>query len=145
MNTLQKLQQLPSTKAEQKAFAESAVNEILAGDYGIIEAVALINAIKGTFDQILKDPKITYSIQSELDKYKEKTIDFNSFTITKAQRTTWAFDSDPVWQELKQRLTNREEAMKLAAKSIDKMFDSEGSEIPPATSKTAEYFTIKLK
>ena len=145
MNTLQKLQQLPSTKAEQKAFAESAVNEILAGDYGIIEAVALINAIKGTFDQILKDPKIVYSIQSELDKYKEKTIDFSSFTITKAQRTTWKFDVDPVWQELKQRLTNREEAMKLAAKSIDKMFDSEGSEITPATSKTSEYFTIKLK
>ena len=107
MSTLQRLQQLPSTKAEQKAFAESAVNEILAGDYGIIEAVALINAIKGAFDAILKDPKITYSIQSELDKYKEKTIDFSSFTITKAQRTTWAFDSDPVWQELKQRLTNR--------------------------------------
>ena len=145
MNTLQKLQQLPSTKTEQKAFAESAVNEILAGDYGIIEAVALINAIKGAFDQILKDPKITYSIQSELDKYKEKTIDFSSFTITKAQRTTWAFDSDPVWQELKQRLTNRENAMKLAAKSIDKMFDQEGSEIPPATSNTSEYFTIKLK
>ena len=145
MNTLQKLQQLPSTKAEQKAFAESAVNEILAGDYGIIEAVALINAIRGTFDQILKDPKITYSIQSELDKYKEKTIDFSSFTITKAQRTTWAYDSDPVWKELKQHLTNREESMKLAAKSIDKMFDQEGSEIPPATIKTAEYFTIKLK
>lgn len=145
MNTLQKLQQLPSTKAEQKAFAESAVNEILAGDYGIIEAVALINAIKGAFDAILKDPKIVNTMQTELSKYPEKTIEFHNFTVTKAERTTWNYEHDPVWQELKQRLTNREEAMKLAAKSIDKMFDSEGSEIPPATSKTAEYFTIKLK
>ena len=145
MNTLQKLQQLPSTKAEQKAFAESAVNEILAGDYGIIEAVALINAIKGAFDAILKDPKIVNTMQTELSKYPEKTIEFHNFTVTKAERTTWNYEHDPVWQELKQRLTNREEAMKLAAKSIDKMFDSEGSEIPPPTSKTAEYFTIKLK
>ena len=145
MSTLQKLQQLPSTKAEQKAFAESAVNEILAGDYGIIEAVALINAIKGAFDQILKDPKIVNTMKTELSKYPEKTIEFQNFTVTKAERTTWNYEHDPVWNELKQRLTNREEAMKLAAKSIDKMFDSEGSEIPPAVSKTAEYHTIKLK
>ena len=69
MHTLQKLQQLPSTKAEQTAFAESAVNEILAGDYGIIAAVALITAIKGAFDAILKDQKIVYSMQMELCKY----------------------------------------------------------------------------
>jgi hypothetical protein len=145
MNTLQRLYGLPSTKAEQKTFAHKAVNEILAGDYDPVEAVALINAIKGAFDQILKDPKIVNTMQTELSKYPEKTIEFQNFTVTKAERTTWNYEHDPVWNELKQRLTNREEAMKLAAKSIDKMFDSEGSEIPPATSKTAEYHTIKLK
>lgn len=145
MNTLQKLEQLPSTKEEREEFAEKAVNEILAGDYPIIEAVALINTIKGAFDAILKNPKIVYSMQTELDKYKEKTIDFNSFSVTKALRTTWNFEHDPVWKELKEQLSNREEAMKLAAKSLDPMFDSDGVEITPAASKTAEYYTIKLK
>jgi len=142
MKALELIRSLPSTKTEQTIFVQKAVNELLAGDFDLVEAYVMLDTIKKSFEAIQKDEKIKYLVSQEAAKYPEKTIDFGNYSITKGQRTNYDFSNDPRWVELKKELTDREAMLKTIR---GKIYDEDGVELTAPISTVSEFLTIKLK
>lgn len=140
-----KIRSLPSTKKEMKQFVAHAVAEIVSGEYSVIEIAGMLDIVKKTMDAILKEPAVKAEIDRAVSMYPEKTVDFGTFSITKATRTTWDYKHDLNWVAIKKELEERESAMQFAATQPGPIFDQDGVEIPKAIRKDTDYLTFRLK
>lgn len=118
------------TKKEIELNAKKfASNLIEAGEIdkyeAFTQAVRLSNAI-----EIVKD-----EIKSHLPK--EKHIAFGVEISPISGRQMIQFQDDEMWQQLKHKLQQREELLKLALKSDEPIYDSEGVEVPKVSVKYA--------
>jgi hypothetical protein len=143
--TLSLLNQFPVTIEGRKAFIERAAFEIAHGSREPIKSVFVIDTIIKTLEGIKKHFAVKQAFDNEVDKYPEKTIEFDGFSVTKASRTTWDYSHDDVWRDLKKKLEAREQLMVEVSKHLKPLFDSDGVEIPPAISKTTDFTQIKIK
>jgi hypothetical protein len=120
---------LPTKKEVELNAKKFASNLIEAGEIdkyeAFTQAVRMSNAI-----EIIKD-----EIKSHLPK--EKHIAFGIELTPVSGRTMIQFQEDEYWQQLKHKLSQREELLKLALKSDDPIYDSEGVEIPKVSVKYA--------
>ena len=113
---------LPNKKEVEFSAKKFASQLIEAGEIdkyeAFTQAVRMSNAI-----EIIKD-----EIKSHLPK--EKHIAFGVEISTVSGRTMIQFQDDEMWKQLKYKLQQREELLKLALKSDDPIYDSEGVEVP---------------
>jgi len=111
------------TKAEIKLSAKSFVGNLLdAGATDKMELYAQAVRINEAL-QIVTD-ELKNSIPQE---------NFEAFGIKGTYRnggSTPNYSEDEKWQQLKQALTDREMLLKVAQKSNDTIYDSEGCEVP---------------
>lgn len=141
-NILSNITALPGTKREQAIFIDRAVQELLSGNYDLINMAVLFDTVKKTLEKIMQDQQVKQALESELMKYPGKTIEFGSFSITKGSRTTYDYSNDHVWTDLKSQLANREALLKAVKGTI---YEDDGVVITPPASKINEFITIKLK
>ena len=127
---------LPNKKEVEFSAKQFASKLIEAGEVdkyeAFTQAVRMSNAL-----EIIKD-----EIKSHLPK--EKHIAFGIEISPISGRTMIQFQDDEMWQQLKHKLQQREELLKLALKSDETIYDSEGVEVPKVSVKYAsDSLTIK--
>ena len=89
---------------------------------------------------------ITANVRDELKESlpKEKHSGFGIEITPVSGRAIIQFQDDKVWQELKNKLQQREELLKVALKSEESIYDGEGVEVPKVSVKYAsDSFQIK--
>jgi hypothetical protein len=120
---------LPNKKEVEFSAKQFASKLIEAGEVdkyeAFTQAVRMSNAL-----EIIKD-----EIKSHLPK--EKHIAFGVEISPISGRTMIQFQDDEMWQQLKHKLQQREELLKLALKSDENIYDSEGVEVPKVSVKYA--------
>jgi hypothetical protein len=109
-----------------KKFASGLIDSGEIDKYeAFTQVVRLSNAL-----EIIKD-----EIKSHLPK--EKHIAFGVEITPMSGRTMIQFQDDEMWQQLKHKLSQREELLKIALKSDEPIYDSEGVEVPKVSVKFA--------
>ncbi len=86
------------------------------------------------------------NIRDEIKSHlpKEKHIAFGIEFCPVSGRTMINFQEDEVWSELKEKMKQREELLKVALKSNESIYDSEGCEVPKVSVKySADSLTVK--
>jgi hypothetical protein len=98
------------------------------------------------FSQAERLAAATANIRDEIKSHlpREKHIAFGIEVTPVSGRTMIQFHEDLVWSELKEKLQQREELLKVALKSDESIYDSEGCEVPKVGVKySADSITIK--
>jgi hypothetical protein len=120
---------LPNKKEVEFSAKQFASKLIEAGEVdkyeAFTQAVRMSNAL-----EIIKD-----EIKSHLPK--EKHVAFGVEISPISGRTMIQFQDDEMWQQLKHKLQQREELLKLALKSDEVFYDSDGIEVPKVSVKYA--------
>lgn len=82
---------------------------------------------------------ITSNVRDEIKSHlpKEKHSAFGIEITPVSGRTMIQFQDDEVWSSLKTKLQEREELLKVALKTNDTFYDSEGVEVPKVSVKYA--------
>ena len=140
--TLQTISILPETKREQALFVEKMKAEILAGTDFVPDIFARLKFIADTFDKIMKDEQVKAALATELSKYPEKTINLDGYSVSKVNRTTYDYSTDPTWVELETKLKEREEFLKALKSNV--VCPDTGLVITPVASKVSESFSFKI-
>ncbi len=127
---------LPNKKEVEFSAKQFANKLIEAGEVdkyeAFTQAVRMSNAL-----EIIKD-----EIKSHLPK--EKHVAFGVEISPISGRKMIQFQDDEMWQQLKHKLQQREELLKLALKSDEVFYDSDGVEVPKVSVKySADSLTIK--
>jgi hypothetical protein len=98
------------------------------------------------FSQAERLATATANIRDEIKSQlpREKHIAFGIEVTPVSGRTMLQFQDDLVWSELKEKLQQREELLKVALKSDESIYDSEGFEVPKVGVKySADSITVK--
>lgn len=91
------------------------------------------------FSQAERLATATANIRDEIKSHlpKEKHQCFGIELTPVSGRTMIQFHEDLVWSELKEKMQQREELLKVALKSDEPIYDSEGCEVPKVSVKYA--------
>lgn len=98
------------------------------------------------FSQAERLANVTANIRDEIKSHlpREKHSFFGIEVTPVNGRTMIQFQDDLVWSELKEKMQQREELLKVALKSDESTYDSEGFEVPKVSVKySADSLTIK--
>jgi len=126
-------------KKEVKAKAKEDVIRLLdEGDTDLAEAMIDATRVAEYLTNFVKE--LRDHIGEEFDKYEVKGSKF-SFRGTGDRLD---YDQDEVYASIKESLKQREELLKLAFKSKDMIFDSEGVEVPKVGVKTPSKQTLVI-
>ena len=118
------------TKKEVEFSAKKLANKIIEdGEINPYEAFS--NFVRlSNYAEIVKD-----EIKSHLPK--EKHISFGVEVTPVNGRALIQFQEDELWQQLKHKLSQREELIKLALKTDEPIYDSDGVQVPKVSVKYA--------
>lgn len=86
------------------------------------------------------------NVRDELKKSlpREKQTFYGIETIPVSGRQMIQYNEDLVWSELKEKIQQREELLKVALKTNEPFYDSEGCEVPKVSVKySADSLTVK--
>lgn len=98
------------------------------------------------FSQAERLATVTANIRDEIKSHlpKEKHVAFGIEINPVSGRTMIQFQDDLVWSELKEKMQQREELLKVALKTTETFYDSEGCEVPKVSVKySADSLTVK--
>lgn len=127
---------LPNKKEIEFSSKQFAKNLIDSGEVDKLEVFA-------------QAERLTLAITSVRDEIKaslprEKQTAFGIEINPVNGRQMIQYNEDLVWSELKEKLSNREELLKVALKTTETFYDSEGVEVPKVSVKySADSLTVK--
>jgi len=127
---------LPNKTEIEFSSKQFAKNLIEAGEIDKFEA----------FAQAERLALATANVRDEIKKHlpREKHSFFGIEITPVTGRTMIQFQDDLVWAELKEKLSQREELLKVALKIEEPFYDSEGCEVPKVSVKyAADSLTVK--
>jgi hypothetical protein len=140
---LNTLSVLPVTKSGIEMFAGQIIEDITEGNYSPIKFEIYRKSIEKVLEIVSKDESVKNLLQNELDKYPEKTIQFDGLELTKSTKTNYDYSQDFVCAELDKKLKERKELLKALK---DPLADTVTGEILYPPIKTYSYFTtVKFK
>ena len=129
-----------SKKEIEIVATEKAKNLINEGELNEFQALASVTRLE-TFCSAFK--KELRNTMPEIPEKEYKAYGVSFSTMNTGDRLD--YESDEVYKELNDKLKARQELLKLAYKSKDSIFDSEGVEVPKVGIKTFGSEVIKLK
>jgi len=131
MKAIQKINTLPSNKKEFELFINSAKTEILSGNQNPLHIAGMLKIMEKIVKELQGDEEIKHYFEDEVDKYPEKTIQFENFKITKTGRTTkdYSICNDKVYNDLNFELNKIKEQIKAREKMLDTGVNPETGEI----------------
>jgi len=134
--------QLIGSKKEIIANARNWAEQVADDEKGsesLHKRYASIQRIKEYIDNVQKIFKDTLT-----DAMKDKELECHGVKFTKVEeRNVLDYSTDEVWNDLKNQLKEREELLKVAHKSKENIYDSEGVEVPKCPLKPSSAY-IKL-
>ena len=134
--------QLLGSKKEIIEKARQWAVQIADEEYGsesLQKRYASIQRIKEYIDTIQKEFK-----EAITDGMTDKELECHGMKFTKVDgRSVLDYSADEVWNDLKQKLKEREELLKTAAKSNKPIYDDEGVEVTKCPNKPSKAY-IKL-
>lgn len=137
---------LPNTKEQRESFVINAVNEILSGNVNPLDVEIMLKAAQDTIEEIRKNNRVKLAVQSEADKYPEKTFEYGNFRVTKSSRRVNDFKGcDSHLDELNAQM----DALKLQIKAREQLVltgidSSTGEVFKPVKSTVTEFLKIEL-
>ena len=149
---IQQLNLFPITKADRAAFVQKCVEEITSGFHNPLKLEILLKNLEDTISEIRKNRDVKMCIQDEVDKYGDKSFDFENVSITKSERKSFMFNlcGDPEYdrlsaelEQVKAQLKAREEFLK--ALPMDVADPETGAIITKPVYQCTPYLTIKFK
>lgn len=127
---------LPSKKEIEVSSKQFAKNLIESGEVDKLEMFAQAERITQAITSVRDE------IKTSLPREKQTAYGIEINPVNGRQMIQ--YQDDLVWSELKEKLSQREELLKLALKADDTIYDSEGIEVPKVSVKySADSITIK--
>lgn len=127
---------LPNKKEIEFSAKQFAKNLIDSGEVNKLEVFAQVERLTTAITNIRDEIKASLP--------REKQTFFGIEVNPVNGRQIIQYNEDLVWSELKEKLSQREELLKVALKSVETIYDSEGVEIPKVTVNYAsDSLTIK--
>lgn len=115
------------TKKEAITTGENLVNDIFEkGEVSPIKVFSNLVRLKQVIDTADK----TFREKLSLTKDSYNGVEF----VSKSGAEKLNYEEDPIYLDIKEKLKSREDLLKLAKKSKDVIFDSEGIEVPKVSS-----------
>ena len=127
---------LPNKKEIEFSSKEFAKNLIESGEIDKLEAFAQAERLSLAITNVRDELKASLP--------REKNIFFGIEVNPVNGRQMIQYNEDLIWSELKEKLSQREELLKVALKTNEPFYDSEGCEVPKVSVKySADSLTIK--
>lgn len=127
---------LPSKKEIEVSSKQFAKNLIESGEVDKLEMFAQAERITQAITNVRDEIKAT------LPREKQTAYGIEINPVNGRQMIQ--YNEDLVWSELKEKLSNREELLKVALKTTETFYDSEGVEVTKVSVKySADSLTIK--
>ena len=127
---------LPNKKEIEFSSKEFAKNLIESGEIDKFEAFAQAERLSLAITNVRDELKASLP--------REKNIFFGIEVNPVNGRQMIQYNEDLIWSELKEKLSQREELLKVALKTNEPFYDSEGCEVPKVSVKySADSLTIK--
>lgn len=144
MNALSTLSEMPLTKDECKTFANMAIEEILSGERNPLQIEIQLKALEETIKLIRDNEHVKKCLQTEAEKYTEKTFQFQNAEISKMSRSNYDLSTcnDSVYNKLKSELKEREAFLKALNSQVAN--PETGEIINPPVKTYTNYLQIKL-
>jgi hypothetical protein len=157
MNSLAKIQALPSTLDQIAKFVSGVKDEALSGDYNVLHVLIQLRAAQKALEILNQDQELLDAASKEYGKYGEKTVDLGGVKIT-SQEVGVKYDfsgcNDPEWSlyQSDEKFANdhrkeREKFLKGVTGSFTLIEEQSGETFvinPPCkTSKTTLAITLK--
>lgn len=143
MNAIAELSRLPETKAQRESFVSACIEEILSGVHNPLNVTILLKNLEETIKSIRENEQVKEAVIFELNKYAEKAIDYGSATITKKQAVSYDYSKDTVWNELKEKIKDRETMLKAIKEPLADA--TSGEIIEPAIKRSTDSYSISFK
>lgn len=128
---------LTVTKESIVPNVQTSIETLLQGvENGEINGLDVFATFK-KLEKIFNDAKVKVEkyAQDEAEKF-EKTFTFSGVTFTRVDgRESLNYSEDHICAELSEKLKQRQELVKVATKSKEQVFDSEGNEVTKVSSK----------
>jgi hypothetical protein len=144
---LSSIKLMPASKAELSHYVAKAKSEILSGYYNPLEVAGMLKSMEEVVKALRDDKEIREAIQDEADKYKEKTIRFETYHITKTERKTKDFTGVcPVLDSLNNDLERTKNMIKARQAVIEAGVNPEtGETFPPVPFTTSTIISVSFK
>lgn len=127
---------LPSKKEIEVSSKQFAKNLIESGEVDKLEMFAQAERITQAITSVRDEIKAT------LPREKQTAYGIEINPVNGRQMIQ--YNEDLIWSELKEKLSNREELLKVALKTNEPFYDSEGCEVPKVSVKySADSLNIK--
>ena len=127
---------LPTKKEIEVSSKQFAKNLIDSGEVDKLEIFAQAERLTQAITNVRDEIKATLP--------REKQTAFGIEINPVNGRQMIQYNEDLVWSELKEKLSNREELLKVALKTTETFYDSEGVEVPKVSVKySADLLTVK--
>ena len=127
---------LPSKKEIEVSSKQFAKNLIESGEVDKLEMFAQAERITQAITSVRDE------IKASLPREKQTAYGIGINPVNGSQMIQ--YNDDLVWSELKEKLQQREELLKVALKTNEPFYDSEGCEVPKVSVKySADSLTIK--
>jgi hypothetical protein len=140
MTALAELFRLPETKAQRETFVAACVDEILSGMHNPLNIEIQLKNLEETIKAIRANDQVKDCIHNELNKYAEKTFDYNGVTFTKKQSTRYDYSEDSKWCLLNNQIKAHEALLKNLKEPVA---DTETGEVyQPAIKKSTDSYSI---
>ena len=114
MNAISTLTILPKTKQDINNYVELVKSDILSGYINPLESAQMLKSFEDIVKALRGDEQIKKYIESECDKYVEKSFSHNGSMFTKQERTKYIYENckDDVWNDLMTQKAQIEAAIK---------------------------------
>lgn len=143
MNAIAELSRLPETKSQRESFVSACIEEILSGIHNPLNVTILLKNLEETIKSIRENEQVKEAVMFELNKYAEKTIDYGAATITKKQAVSYDYSNDATWNELKEKVKERETLLKAIKEPLADA--TSGEMIEPAIKRSTDSYSIIFK
>ena len=139
---IMRLDNIPSTKQEQRQLAEALAQKVADGDVSPISAYVQMKSLGNVIDSFLKNKEVKDLAIAEIEKYgKGETPAFRGATLRTGEtgvKYDFTVCGDPVWDELNAQLEQIREQMKKREKYLQ-LLQGPKTEIDEAT---GEVYTL---
>ena len=134
----------PVTKSELAEIAREIYLQVEEGQINPLTLITKFKVIKEIIERV--QPMILENTLIEAAKYRNQ--DYNNFKVeVRNSGNRLQYEDDPIYRELKQKLKDREELLKVAHKQAGTIiFDENGIEVPVVSilaGKENVYLTLK--
>jgi hypothetical protein len=139
---------MPSNKAELRTFTAKVKQEILSGSNDVLKVAGMLKAMEELIKELRADKEIKEAIESEAEKYNEKTIDFANFKLTKSQRPTYDYTvcGDDVYNTMIGDFERMKQSIKARESMLLTGFDpSTGEAFLPPKKESVSVISVSLK